>query len=117
MLEDFLNQNKELFVNAPSKLLRLLNNGKNVRNTESVCIFYRKSEYRYDIIVGNTHHIIKESSVDDDYKDREYMTITIQDKESEKILALLTMGLDFKDIIYMQYIKGKEDTFKWNKYS
>lgn len=116
MLEDFLDQNRELFVIAPSKLLRLLNDGFNVSNREVACIFYREGEDKYDIIVGNKYIIIDESTEDDDYKGREYTTITIKDKESEKILTLLTMGLDFKDIIYMQYIKGKEDTFKWNKY-
>lgn len=116
MLEDFLNRNRELFVIAPSKLLRLLNDGYHVTDREAACIFYRESEYRYDTIVGNQHIIIDESSNDDDYKGREYTTIKVQDKESEKILTLLTMGLDFKDIIYMQYIKGKEDTFKWDKY-
>lgn len=116
MLEDFLNQNRELFVIAPSKLLKLLNEGFNVSNKEVACIFYREDENEYDIVVGNKQIIIDESTKDDDYKGREYTTITIKDKESEKILTLLTMGLDFKDIIYMQYIKGKEDTFKWNKY-
>lgn len=116
MLEDFLDQNRELFVNAPSKLLRLLNDGHHVTHREAVCIFYREEVDEYDIIGGNRHIIIEESTEDDDYKGREYTTITIKDKESEKILTLLSMGLDFKDIIYMQYIKGKEDTFKWNKY-
>lgn len=116
MLEEFLNQNRELYVNAPSKLLRLLNGGYHVTNRAAACIFYREDENEYDIVVGNKQTIIKESSEDDDYIGREYTTITIQDKESEKILTLLNMGLDFKDIIYMQYIKGKEDTFKWDKY-
>lgn len=116
MLEDFLNQDRELFVIAPSKLLMLLNEGFNVSNKEVACIFYREDEYEYAIVVGNKHIIIEESSEDDNYKGREYTTITIKDNESEKILTLLNMGLDFKDIIYMQYIKGKEDTFKWNKY-
>lgn len=116
MLEDFLNQNRELFVIAPFKLLRLLNDGYHVTNKEAACIFYRVDENEYDIIVGNKQTIIKQSNEDDDYIGREYTTITIQDKESEKILTLLNMGLDFKEIIYMQYINGKEDTFKWNKY-
>lgn len=116
MLEDFLDQNRELFVNAPSKILRLLNDGFIVNNKESACIFYREEENEYDIVVGNKQAIIDESSKEDEYKGREYTTITIKDNESEKILTLLTMGLDFKDIIYMQYIKGKEDTFKWDKY-
>ena len=116
MLEDFLNKNRELFVIAPSKLLSLLNDGFHVTHKEAACIFYREDKNEYDIVVGNINIIIDESTEDDDYKGREYTTITIKDKESEKILTLLTMGLDFKDIIYMQYIKGKEDTFKWNKY-
>ena len=116
MLEDFLNRNRELFVNAPSKLLRLLNDNSHVGNREVACIFYREGEDKYDIVVGNKQIIINESSKEDEYKGREYTTITIKDNESEKILTLLTMGLDFKDIIYMQYIKGKEDTFKWDKY-
>ena len=116
MLEDFLNQDRELFINAPSELLKLLTDGYPPSNTEAACIFYREEEDEYDIIVGNQHTIIEQSNKDDDYIGREYTTITIQDKESEKILTLLTMGLDFKDIIYLQYIKGKEDTFKWDKY-
>lgn len=116
MLEDFLNQNRELFVIAPSKLLRLLNDGFHVTNREAACIFYREGDNEYDIVVGNKQVIIDESAEDEEYKGREYTTITIQDKESKKILTLLNMGLDFKDIIYMQYIKGKEDTLKWNLY-
>lgn len=116
MLEDFLNQNRELFVSAPSKLLSLFNDGFNVTNKEAACIFYREGDNEYDIVVGYKQVIIDESAEDGDYRGREYTTITIKDKEAEKILTLLTIGLDFKDIIYMQYIKGKEDTFKWNKY-
>lgn len=116
MIEDFLNKDRELFVIAPSNLLILLNDGFHVNNKEAACIFYREDENEYDILVGNKQIIIDESTEDDDYKGREYTTITLKDKESKKILTLLNMGLDFKDIIYMQYIKGKEDTFKWNKY-
>ena len=116
MLEDFLNRNRELFVIAPFKILKLLSDGFHVNSREVACIFYREGEDEYDIIVGNKHIIIDESTKDGDYKGREYTTITIQDIESKKILILLTMGLDFKDIIYMQYIKGKEDTLKWDKY-
>ena len=116
MLEDFLNRNRELFVIAPFKILKLLSDGFHVNSREVACIFYREGEDEYDIIVGNKHIIIEESTKDGDYKGREYTTITIQDKESEKILTLLTIGLDFKDIVYMQYIKGKEDTLKWDKY-
>ena len=116
MLEDFLNKDRELFVNAPSKLLRLLNDGYHNSNREAACIYYREEEDEYNIIIGNQHVIIEQSTRDADYRGREYTNILIKDKESEKILTLLTMGLDFKDIIYLQYIKGKEDTFKWNKY-
>lgn len=117
MIEDFLNKDRELFVIAPSNLLTLLNDGFHVNNKEAACIFYREDENEYDIVVGNRQIIIDESTEDDDYKGREYTTITLQGKESKKILTLLNMGLDFKDIIYMQYIKGKEDTFNWIKYS
>lgn len=116
MLEDFLNKNRELFINAPSKLLRLLNDGFNISNGVVACIFYRKDEDKYDIVVANKRIIIVDSTKDADYRGKEYTTISIKDNESEKILTLLNIGLDFKEIIYMQYIKGKEDTFKWDKY-
>ena len=116
MLEDFLNKNRELFINAPSKLLKLFSDGFNVNNREVACIFYREEEDKYDIVVAIKRILIADSTKDADYRGREYTTITIKDNESEKILTLLNMGLDFKDIIYMQYIKGKEDTFKWDKY-
>lgn len=116
MLEDFLNRNRELFIIAPFKILKLLSDGFHVNSREVACIFYREGEDEYDIVVGNRQVIIDESSKEEEYKGREHTTITIQDKESEKVLTLLTMGLDFKDIVYMQYIKGKEDTLKWDKY-
>ena len=116
MLEEFLNRNRELFIIAPPKIMKLLNEDFYDLVREVICIFYREGEDSYDMIAGNRQVIIDESSADDEYKGREHTTITIQDEESEKVLTLLTMGLDFKDIVYMQYIKGNEDTLKWDKY-
>lgn len=116
MLEEFLNRNRELFIIAPPKIIKLLNEDFYDIVREVICIFYREGSDRYDMIVGNRQVIIDESSEEDEYKGREHTTITIQDSESEKVLTLLTMGLDFKDIVYMQYIKGKEDTLKWDTY-
>lgn len=116
MLEEFLNKDRELYVFAPFKLLRLLDADSNITDGDVACIFYNEFLNRHSTLVNNLQGFILDSKNYDPHKYRDYTSITIDDEESENILTLMNMGMDFKDIIYIRHINRKEDTLKWKSY-
>lgn len=118
MLNEFLGENKELIIYCTQNLMRKTLDsyeiGMLVGSDNCICIFPR--EGTHPAIAVNDKGIITTSYEDEDYINNYFLRINLNQEEENKVITLLTLGLDFKDIIYLNFIKDKEDELQWENY-
>ena len=115
MLEEFLGPNKELLIYCSHKLINAVIKDEVLSKEDKLlCIFPKDREH--PIITSNEDNIIKSSINDDEYHNNSFTRIYLNQSEEGKVLTLISIGLDFKEIIYLNYIKDKEDEIQWERY-
>lgn len=119
MLKEFLGKNKEIFIYCSDEMIIKVLNAKDdfIEPEDNVIlIFPVEGEYNLNTVGSNDISLIKESVFNDNYIDNSFIRIRLNQEDENKIFTLLTLGLDFKDIIYLNFIKDKEDELQWENY-
>lgn len=119
MLKEFLGRNKEIFIYCSNEMIIKVLNEKDhsIEPEDNVLLIYPiEGEYYLNTVGSNDTALIKESVFSDTFIDNLFIRLRLNREDETKVSTLLTLGLDFKDIIYLNFIKDKEDELQWEKY-
>lgn len=112
MLEEFLNKDREIILTATRNLLNSLEPYASQGNN-ALLVYYSLEDKNYSTTSCRVKDIILETKDSDDYSHRQYIIVNLSKDEETKILTLIAMGIDIKEII-ISFIK--EDNVKWLNY-